>query len=153
MNPQHEDFICFYREAVIAGHDAPAAETMRRFNLSRDYTVRLLNGAIAGLRWSRYPKLESFSEKRENANLSEPQTRLQRCNGAHYPEIDACVFITRQAIRATRPRVRRSRYDPVRRMILLRMAREWMDDATAIASTLQEPETTGSRAFSGNRAA
>jgi hypothetical protein len=48
MNPQHEDFICFYREAVIAGHDAPAAETMRRFNLSRDYTIRLLNGTIAG---------------------------------------------------------------------------------------------------------
>ena len=48
MNPQDEDFICFYREAVIAGHDSPAAETMRRFNLSRDYTIRLLNGAIAG---------------------------------------------------------------------------------------------------------
>jgi hypothetical protein len=48
MNPQDEDFICFYREAVIAGHDAPAAETMRRFNLSRDHTVRLLNEAIAG---------------------------------------------------------------------------------------------------------
>ena len=37
----------FYRDAVIAGHDAPAAETMRRFNLTRDYTVRLLNEAIA----------------------------------------------------------------------------------------------------------
>jgi hypothetical protein len=48
MNPQDEDFICFYRKAVIAGHDAPAAETMRRFNLSRDDTVRLLNEAIAG---------------------------------------------------------------------------------------------------------
>ena len=48
MNPQDEDFISFYREAVIAGHDAPAAETMRRFNLSRDHTVRLLNEAIAG---------------------------------------------------------------------------------------------------------
>ena len=42
-----EDYICFYRDAVIAGHDAPAAETMRRFNLTRDYTVRLLNEAIA----------------------------------------------------------------------------------------------------------
>ena len=42
-----EDYICFYRNAVIAGHDAPAAETMRRFNLTRDYTVRLLNEAIA----------------------------------------------------------------------------------------------------------
>ena len=42
-----EDYICFYRDAVIAGHDAPAAETMRRFNLARDYTVRLLNEAIA----------------------------------------------------------------------------------------------------------
>jgi hypothetical protein len=29
-----EDYICFYRDAVIAGHDAPAAETMRRFNLT-----------------------------------------------------------------------------------------------------------------------
>ena len=43
---QDEDYICFYRDAVIAGHDAPAAETMRRFNLTRDYTVRLLNEAI-----------------------------------------------------------------------------------------------------------
>jgi hypothetical protein len=28
MDPKDEDFICFYREAVIAGHYAPAAETM-----------------------------------------------------------------------------------------------------------------------------
>jgi hypothetical protein len=42
-----EDCICFYRDAVMAGHDDPAAETMRRFNLSRDYTVRLLNETIA----------------------------------------------------------------------------------------------------------
>jgi hypothetical protein len=27
-----EDCICFYRDAVIAGHDDPAAVTMRRFN-------------------------------------------------------------------------------------------------------------------------
>jgi hypothetical protein len=47
MSPNDEDFICFYRDAVIAGYDDPAAETMRRFNLSRDYTVRLLNEAIA----------------------------------------------------------------------------------------------------------
>jgi hypothetical protein len=47
MNPKDEDFIYFYRDAVIAGHDDPAAETMRRFNLSRDYTIRLLNEAIA----------------------------------------------------------------------------------------------------------
>jgi hypothetical protein len=47
MNPKDEDFICFYRDAVIAGHGDPAAETMRRFNLSHDYTVRLLNEAIA----------------------------------------------------------------------------------------------------------
>jgi hypothetical protein len=48
MNPKDDNLICFYREAVIAGHDDPAAETKRRFNLSRDYTVRLLNEAIAG---------------------------------------------------------------------------------------------------------
>ena len=42
-----EDYICFYCDAVIAGHDAPAAETTRRFNLTCDYTVRLLNEAIA----------------------------------------------------------------------------------------------------------
>jgi hypothetical protein len=48
MNPKDDDLICFYRDAVIAGHDDPAAETMRRFKLSRDYTVRLLNEAIAG---------------------------------------------------------------------------------------------------------
>jgi hypothetical protein len=43
--------------------------------------------------------------------------------------------------------------NPVHRMILLRMAREWMEDATAIASTLAEPEGTGSHGPSGNRAA
>ena len=42
MMNKDEDCICFYRDAVIAGHDDPAAVTMRRFNLSRDYTVRLL---------------------------------------------------------------------------------------------------------------
>ena len=47
MNQKDEDIICFYRDAVIDGHDNPAAETMRRFNLSRNYTVRLLNEAIA----------------------------------------------------------------------------------------------------------
>jgi hypothetical protein len=31
----------------MAGHDDPAAETMRHFNLSRDYIVGLLNEAIA----------------------------------------------------------------------------------------------------------
>ena len=48
MSPKEEDFIRFYRDAVIAGHDAPAAETMRHFNLSRDYSVRLLNETIVG---------------------------------------------------------------------------------------------------------
>jgi hypothetical protein len=43
-----EDFICFYRDAVIAGHGYPAAETMRRFNLSHDLIVRVLNEAISG---------------------------------------------------------------------------------------------------------
>jgi hypothetical protein len=43
--------------------------------------------------------------------------------------------------------------DPIHRVALLRMAREWMEDAAAIASTLAEPEGTGSRARSGNRAA
>jgi hypothetical protein len=48
MSPKDEDFIRFYRDAVIAGHNEPAAETMRHFNLSRDYIVRLLNETIAG---------------------------------------------------------------------------------------------------------
>ena len=48
MSPKDEDFIRFYRDAVIAGHDGPAAETMRHFNLSRDYIVRLINETIAG---------------------------------------------------------------------------------------------------------
>jgi hypothetical protein len=43
--------------------------------------------------------------------------------------------------------------DPVHRVILLRMAHEWMEDAAAIASTLLEPEGTGSRAPSGKHAA
>ena len=47
MMKEDADCICFYRDAVMSGHDEPAAETMRRFNLSRDYTVRLLNEAIA----------------------------------------------------------------------------------------------------------
>ena len=47
MSPKEEDFIRFYRDAVIAGHADPAAETMRHF-FSRDYIVRLLNKTIAG---------------------------------------------------------------------------------------------------------
>jgi hypothetical protein len=42
------DFVRFYRDAVIAGHNEPAAETRRHFNLSRDYIVRLLNETITG---------------------------------------------------------------------------------------------------------
>jgi hypothetical protein len=48
LERKDEDFICFYRDAVIAGHDYPAAETMRRFNLSHDLIVRVLNEAISG---------------------------------------------------------------------------------------------------------
>jgi hypothetical protein len=47
MNPKDEEFVRFYRDAVIAGHDTPATETMHHFNLSRDYVVRLLNETIA----------------------------------------------------------------------------------------------------------
>jgi hypothetical protein len=43
--------------------------------------------------------------------------------------------------------------DPVQRVILLRMAREWMEDAAAIASTLAEPEGTCPCAGSGTHAA
>src|SRR5262245_65306224 len=32
MSPKDEDFIRFYRDAVIAGHNEPAAETMRHFD-------------------------------------------------------------------------------------------------------------------------
>jgi hypothetical protein len=59
MSPKDEDFIRFYRDAVIAGHNEPAAETMRHFNLSRDYIVRLLNETIAGMRGSGHPQLEA----------------------------------------------------------------------------------------------
>jgi hypothetical protein len=48
MSALDENFVRFYRDAVIAGHDEPAAETMRHFNLTRDYIVRLLNETIAG---------------------------------------------------------------------------------------------------------
>jgi hypothetical protein len=48
MKPKAEDFIRYYRHAVIAGHDDPAAETMRRFDLSHDLIVRVLNEAISG---------------------------------------------------------------------------------------------------------
>jgi hypothetical protein len=43
-----EDFICFYRDAVIAGPDYPAAEAMCRFNLSHDLIVRVLNETVSG---------------------------------------------------------------------------------------------------------
>ena len=48
MRAQDEDFVVSIRDAVIAGHDDPAAETMRHVNLARDYIVRLLNETIAG---------------------------------------------------------------------------------------------------------
>jgi hypothetical protein len=57
MSPKDEEFIRFYRDAVIAGHNEPAAETMRHFNLSRDYIVRLLNESarararVMGSKW------------------------------------------------------------------------------------------------------
>jgi hypothetical protein len=57
-----EDCIRFYRDAVLAGHDAPAAETMRRFTLSRNYTVRLLNEGHRTMRRSRYPQLEPTND-------------------------------------------------------------------------------------------
>ena len=61
-----EDYICFYRDAVIAGHHDPAAETMRHFNLSRDYTVRLLNEAIAGLAQEQEPGMRGGAEAEED---------------------------------------------------------------------------------------
>jgi hypothetical protein len=59
MNPNDEELICFCRNAVIAGHDDHAAETMRRFNLSRDYTWPAAKRGDRPMRWSRYPQLES----------------------------------------------------------------------------------------------
>ena len=58
MERKDEDFICFYRDAVIAGHDYPAAETMRRFNLSHDLIVR--ERSDQRLRGSRHPQLEEI---------------------------------------------------------------------------------------------
>jgi hypothetical protein len=55
-----EDVICFYRDAVIDGHDNPGAETMRRFNLSRDFSAAKLRDRP--MRWSRYPQLESTNK-------------------------------------------------------------------------------------------
>ena len=60
MERKDEDFICFYRDAVIAGHDYPAAETMRRFNLSHDLIVRVLNEAISGCEGQDIPQLEEI---------------------------------------------------------------------------------------------
>ena len=54
-----EDCICFYRDAVIAGHDDPAAVTMRRFNLSRGLYCSSTERGHRTMRWSRYPQLES----------------------------------------------------------------------------------------------
>ena len=65
--PQGRDFVCFYRDAVIAGHDNPAAETMRRFNLSRDYTVRLLNQAIA--------RCDGLDIRNWNRRIRSPESR------------------------------------------------------------------------------
>jgi hypothetical protein len=70
MTPKEEDFICFYRDAVIAGHDNPAAQTMRRFNLSRDYTVRLLNQAIA--------RCDGLDIRNWNRRISSPESRVDQ---------------------------------------------------------------------------
>ena len=53
------DCIRFYRDAVMAGHDLPAAETMRRFNLSRGLYCSSTERGHRTMRWSRYPQLES----------------------------------------------------------------------------------------------
>jgi hypothetical protein len=84
MNPQHEDFICFYREAVIAGHDAPAAETMRRFNLSRDYTIRLLNGAIAGCDGQ---DIRNWNPSAKTGKMRTPVNHKRTCSDAMEPTI------------------------------------------------------------------
>ena len=60
-----EDYICFYRNAVIAGHHAPAAETMRRFNRSA------AERGHRTMRWSGlYPQLESTNEVAEVARAA-----------------------------------------------------------------------------------
>ena len=51
-----EDCVCFYRDAVIAGHDDPAAVTMRRFKVIIRFVCERGNRTM---RWSRYPQLES----------------------------------------------------------------------------------------------
>jgi hypothetical protein len=45
--PKDEDFICFYRTQSSPVTTRPR-RTMRHFNLSRDYIVRMLNETIAG---------------------------------------------------------------------------------------------------------
>jgi hypothetical protein len=48
MNQKDEDFICSIAMQSSPVTKIPPAETMHHFNLSRDYTIRLLNEAIAG---------------------------------------------------------------------------------------------------------
>ena len=76
------DCICFYRDAVISGHDEPAAETMRRFNLSRDYTVRLLKEAIARCDGQDIRNWNSTNEVARGASAIEDASGLDRLNCA-----------------------------------------------------------------------
>ena len=39
MNPKNEDFICFYREAVIAGHDVTMLPQLRRCGASTSLVI------------------------------------------------------------------------------------------------------------------
>ena len=75
-----EDYICFYRDAVVAGHDASCAETMRRFNLTRHYTVPAAERGHRTMRWSGYPQLESTNEVARAASAIEDPSGLGRLN-------------------------------------------------------------------------
>ena len=86
-----EDCICFYRDAVIAGHDDPAAVTMRRFNLSRELYCSSAERGHRTMRWSRYPQLESSAVEDASGRLGDPavadvvSTRRRSIRTAMYP--------------------------------------------------------------------
>jgi hypothetical protein len=66
----------FYRDAVIAGHNELAAETIR-------HLVRLLNETIAGCEGQDHPQLEvrRTNDQRKKGGINKCAARFARCLG------------------------------------------------------------------------
>jgi hypothetical protein len=75
---------------VVEEKRSRSQETMRRFNLSRDYTVRLLNEAIAGCEgqdirnWARRMRSPGRLTNAQTRARSTPHTVEQSANPVHH---------------------------------------------------------------------